>query len=325
MIERLVSIRYRRGRPGYTRLARTLRDAETRESLTAEVRASSTGAALIHTCERVELIAECASPRALRTIVERSAGAPPTTETTGPAALREICRVAAGLDSRLIGEGHIQGQVRAALRAMLAARHGTPLLTRSLGEAIRIGRLVRTQTPLGGSRHDFGPVAAERLSHELNGLSGTPIAVIGSGVVAREAAVALSELGADQGVVVARHADRTEETAAVTGFAAAPLADLPAVLGRVAGVIAATASPRALVAPEHLPEAPTLTAIDLGEPANIDPLVAALPGVTVFTMDDLAGGVPVRAEAAALAESIVESEVSALAASMLQRVRGHAG
>ena len=274
------------------------------------------GTFVISTCNRIEIYADVdrfhGSVAAVCELLSRYSGIV-THELTGhlyvhyeEGAVKHLLAVAAGLDSMVIGEGQILGQVRTALN--LARQQGT--LGRVLGEvgsaALRTGKRAHAETGIDRTGASLVSVGIDAATAALGGspaLAGRSVLVVGAGSMSSLAATSASRAGAQ--VVVAnrtrRHADRL---AASIGGSVADLARLPDAIaaadlvisctGASGLVITADAVAAALPAREPSPagrgaSAPRpLAFLDLAMPRDVDPHAAGLPGVTVIGMDELA-------------------------------------
>jgi glutamyl-tRNA reductase len=227
-------------------------------------------------------------------------------------AARHLFRVAAGLDSRVRGETEILGQVRAAY----ALGAPGPLLDRLFREALRVGRKVRVQSPVGESAASAAAAAAVLAERVLGDLTDRRVLVVGAGETAARAAGRLAARGATIAFVANRGSERRERVAARYGARPVTLEDVAEVLAGVDVVVSATGSERlvigsgeveaALAARERRP----LLLIDLAVPRDVDPEVGSLPYAFLYDVDDLGESVGAGApeDAAARAEEIVAEE-----------------
>ena len=239
-------------------------------------------------------------------------------------AARQLFRVTAGLESMIVGEAEIQGQVKRAYEVALASGTTGPLTNRLFTAALQTGKRVRSETSIGLGRASMSSVAVE-LAHTIMGDRPEPRAVIiGAGETSELTARAFAEHGVCTIFVANRHADRARSLADRFGGRVVALDDLPAQLAEADVVIASTASPHPIVGQEELElvmrtrRGRPLLLIDLAVPRDIDPACADLGGVTLFDMDDLqarvAHTISVREAEALRAESIVEEEIKRFAA-----------
>ena len=304
------------------------------------------GTFVISTCNRVEIYADVnrfhGSVAAVCELLSRYSGIV-THELTGhlyvhyeEGAVKHLLAVAAGLDSMVVGEGQILGQVRSALK--VARDNGT--LGRVLGEvgsaALRAGKRAHAETGIdrtGASLVSVGiDAAAEALAR--SSLSGLDVLVVGAGSMSALAAITASRAGASRVTVANRTRKRAERLASSVGGGTADLTDLPRAIARADLVISCTGASGLVVSTDIAGDALSwrgaqegrdtgtaagrpLVFLDLAMPRDVDPQVAALPGVTVIGMDELAAAgrsatalVGVADEVAAV-RAIVEDEFSA--------------
>ena len=256
-------------------------------------------------------------------------------------ALRHLFRVAASLDSMVVGEAQILGQVKEA--AALAQQAGTlgPELSRALARATAAARRVRTETEIARGAVSVSSVAVQ-LAHKLLGsLEGHSVLLLGAGEMAQLAARELHASGAEL-LVANRTGTASEALAAEVGGIAVGLGELPALLERADVVLCSTAAQQPLVTREVVGRGikarrfRPLFLIDLALPRNVDPAVNELENVYVYDMDDLEGvgaqNRELRVGQVGRAEEIVDQELQAFqrqtlerkAVPVLARLRAHA-
>jgi glutamyl-tRNA reductase len=239
-------------------------------------------------------------------------------------AARQLFRVTAGLESMIVGEAEIQGQVKRAYEIALAAGTTGPLTNRLFTAALQTGKRVRSETSIGLGRASMSSVAVE-LAHDVMGEQADPrVVIVGAGETSELTARAFADHGVCTIFVANRHADRARSLADRFGGEVVALDDLPAQLERADVVVASTASPHPIVGQEELEfvmrarGGRPLLLIDLAVPRDIDPACGDLDGVTLFDMDDLqarvAHTISVREAEALRAQSIVEDEIKRFAA-----------
>jgi glutamyl-tRNA reductase len=260
---------------------------------------------LLSTCNRVEVYAwvEKRAATAVRTLARALAAAtnmelaelqPYLRTFTGRDALLHLVRVTSGLDSLVVGEEQIRGQVREALRA---AEAGGPMPAPLRGVFQRVGesaRRVRANTQLAQAPSIASAgvnVAVRTLS---GGIRGELAVVLGAGAMARAAAEALGRHGA-RVRILNRTPAHAERLIAQLGSAvdSGSLDSLPEALAEAALVIGATASRSAVIRSAHVEAAAhargdrPLLFLDLAVPRDVEPQVRTLPGVTLIDLDDL--------------------------------------
>jgi glutamyl-tRNA reductase len=238
-------------------------------------------------------------------------------------AARHLYRVAGGLDSMIVGEAEVQGQVKRAYEAALAAQTTGPLTNKLFRAALATGKRVRAETAIGEGGASVASVAVEAARTALGELASREVLIIGAGETAELTARALSQQGVATMFVANRRRDRALALAHRFGGAAIPFDGLPAELERADIVVASTASPQPIVGAEELADVlaarggrPILL-LDLAVPRDIDPGCAALPGVTLVDIDGLQAQVArthhERRMEARRAEGIIEEEIQSFA------------
>ncbi len=255
--------------------------------LPALLRALGRGVVL-STCNRTEIygVGEPGPARAF--LLARGVGPEHLYQKEGPEALRHLYRVAAGLDSLVVGEAQILGQVREAL--FLARKHGATeaLLEKAFQTAIALGKRARSETGIGQGAVSVAYAALDLALAVYGDLTGLRVAVLGAGEMAELFLTHLRAHGVDRVLVVNRTLERAQDLARRHGGEAYPLSELKRVLAQADLVVASAAAPHPLVHPEDLPRrAKPLFLIDIALPRNIHPQVARLPWVYLYNLDDL--------------------------------------
>ncbi|MDG4768157.1 glutamyl-tRNA reductase [Solwaraspora sp. WMMD406] len=241
----------------------------------------------------------------------------------GQAAVEHAFRVAAGLDSMVVGEAQILGQLRDAYHAANEADTTGRLLHELMQQALRVGKRAHAETGIDRAGQSVVS-AALRVGADLlpGGLAGRPVLVLGAGAMGALAVATLARLGVGPIMVANRRDDRAVRLAGTYGADAVPYAELKRTLAGVDLVISATASAepvltRAAVA-DVLRRRPAdrtgpLVLLDLAVPRDVEPAAGELPGVAVIDIDALAGALtdePAAVDTAAV-NQIVAAEVDA--------------
>jgi glutamyl-tRNA reductase len=232
---------------------------------------------------------------------------------------RQLYRVTAGLDSMIVGEAEIQGQVRRAHAAAMEASCTGPLSNRLFAAALTAGKRVRTETEIGASRISIPSVAVDLALSVLGGLEDRHVVVLGAGETSELTARALAEQGAGTIFVANRHADRALSLAQRFGGTVVGLDDLPEQLLRADIVLSSTSSPHPIVGRDELElvmserrERPLLL-IDIAVPRDVEAACGELAGVNLYDIDDLqavvARNLSTRASEAPRAQEILEEEI----------------
>jgi glutamyl-tRNA reductase len=286
-------------------------DPDEAAELARELAGDEGEAVCLSTCNRTELYV--AGPGA----EERAAGALSTVEgalyrRSDDEAARHLFRVAAGLDSRVRGETEILGQVRAAY----ALGTPGPLLDRLFREALRVGRKVRAQTPVGDPAASAASAAAVLAERVLGDLTGRQVLLIGAGEIGEATAGRLAARGAEVAFVANRGEERRARVASRLAAEPLPLEEIPRALAETDVAVASTNSRNFLVSRDDVEQALAtrerrpLLLIDLAVPRDLDPEIGTLPYAFLYDVDDLdeAVGTGTVEGAAARAEAIVAEE-----------------
>ena len=241
-------------------------------------------------------------------------------DRTGAEAVAHLFRVASGLDSMVLGESEILGQVRGALTAASVSHSLSSPMSRLFHRAIRTGRRVREETALGRNSLSASYAAVHLAQRVLGDLDGRRVLLIGAGEAGQLVARALSTTGASELTVANRTFERSEALANSLGGKAITLEEAVPSLVNTDILIAATEAPGYVLTRDDIDRASDsrngqpLFLFDLSVPRNIDPDVAAAGGVKLFNIDDLSSiaeeNLHGREEAAADAEVIVEEETA---------------
>jgi len=284
-------------------------------------------ALLVSTCNRVELVAaaratnddlEAVAKACVRAIGERAPGVKTHLYAhSGAKAVRHLFRVAASLDSLVLGEPQILGQVKDAYE--LAREAGTvgPLLHRTLSRAIRSAKRVRTETSIGSGQVSVPSVAVDLARQVFGELKGHRALLVGSGEMAETVARLLAGSGA-RILVVGRTKEKVEELARSVGGEGRLWNELRSSLAEADVVISSTSAPDFVIDYEAVHAARKSRRgrmqvyIDLAVPRDVDPVIEKLDGVYLYNIDDLskvvAQTLSARSLEAEAAERIVETE-----------------
>lgn len=277
-------------------------------------------ALLLVTCNRTELYGT-ASVDGLRRALLEAADAPdetPLVVLRGRGAVRHLLAVAAGLDSMVLGEPQILGQVRDALAVARRLGRLGAVLDRLGQHALAAGRRVRTETSLGRDRPSIPKTAVALAAEVLAASDGRAVLVVGAGKVGELTAQALRDAGAGPIVVTNRTPAAAAELARAVGGEAAPFEELERLLREADLVISCTGSQAPLLDREVVGRVVSardgrpLVLIDLAVPRDVAPEVRYVAGVRLFDLDDLRSRASrdVPPEVLARAEAIVEEETA---------------
>jgi len=233
-------------------------------------------------------------------------------------AVRHLCRVAAGLDSLLIGEHQILGQVKDALQIAHDAGTMGAMLSALFRQAIIAGKRAHSETEIGQGARSLGQVAVTLAREVLGDLQNRTALLIGAGKISKLAGRALVESGLRWILVANRTFDRAARLADELKGRAVHFDALADGLAQADVIIVASGAPHIVLHARDLARAMELRAhrplvvIDLAVPRNVDPAIREIVGARVFDVDDLSAVVatqhPVAATALAQVEQIVEEE-----------------
>ena len=296
------------------------------------------GTFVVSTCNRVEVYADVdrfhAAVTAICELLGRHCGVP-AHELTGhlyvhyeDRAISHLMAVACGLDSMVVGEGQILGQVRSAVK--FAAAQGT--VGRVLSElgrlALRTGKRSRAETGIDRAGLSLLTVAIELAAQSAAGssgaeaLAGRDVLIVGAGSMSALAAATATRSGARSIVVANRTRSHAEHLAADVSATAAGLADLPAAMGAADVVISCTGATGHVITRDMVSAAVTaralagrpgpLVVLDLAMPRDVEPAVSGLPGVVLIGMDLLSGhGTAATDEDVLAVRAVIEAELAA--------------
>jgi len=274
---------------------------------------------LLSTCNRVEVIAAAQptsgeSPASLgsRIIDELESLAPNVRPhlylRDDRAGVEHLFRVASSLDSLVLGEPQILGQLK---DAFACARDGAavgPWLNRAFEHAFRVAKRVRTETTLGTGQVSIPTVAVDLAREIFSQLAGHKVVLVGTGEMATSVATLLGKAGAHV-YVVGRTLDRAREVALKLGAEPRSWEDFPALLVEADIVVSSTSAPGYVVNLDQFSQTRrhrhgrNLFLVDLAVPRDIDPRIANLDGVFLYNVDDLS-----KVADAALADRLREAE-----------------
>ena len=240
----------------------------------------------------------------------------------GADAVHHIFRVSGGLDSMIVGESEILGQVRGALSAATAVKATDTSNTacgRLFHAALRVGRRVRLETSIGRNPLSISYAGVRLAQRVLGSLSDKRALLIGAGEAGSLVARALRTVGVGDLMIANRTESKAEELAGYLSSRAVPFDRLGESLKLADIVIAATDSPGYVITPDmrdslhRVPGESPLFAFDLAIPRDIDPEIAAEFGVRLFNIDDLSAiaeeNMAERRRAVSDAELIIDDEV----------------
>ncbi len=281
-----------------------LSEKETRALLrTLMAGGAVTEAVALSTCNRTEVYVATADPYLAEDAV---AGAIVTHSRMSPdelacaryvlredRAAAQLFRVASSLDSMVVGESEIQGQVRNAWELGQEEGATGPILNQLFRQALEVGKSVRTQTRIGTGSASVPAVALDLAADVLSNLPRSRVLLIGAGKMAEATAMALIQHGVREVVVANRTVGTARELAQRVGGRGVGFDLLGPELAGADIVISSTDAPHAILREPDL--APIMAAradrpmviVDISVPRDVDPAVAGIPGVALFDIDDL--------------------------------------
>ena len=287
--------------------------------------AGAVEAMVLSTCNRVEVAVACDSRPDLTGALARLRGLDPEFlepyiyRHEGTAALRHLFRVAASLDSMVVGEPQILGQLKNAYH--VAKEHGSlhGTLDSVLTRAFNIAKRVRSETEIGQSAVSISYAAVELAREIFGSLKGKTVLIAGAGKMSELAARHLHRSGATNILVTNRTKSRAEDMARLFGGTVVEYSKFHATLPEIDILIASSGAQQYILGPDEVKAAigvrknRPMFLIDIAVPRNIDPKVGALDNVFLYDIDDLQKvverNVTLRQKEAVEAERIVEEEV----------------
>jgi glutamyl-tRNA reductase len=264
--------------------------------------AEATEGVVISTCNRTEFYLAAGDARAAFALVEArlaekiqldSSVAAHFYRLEKGAAASHLCRVVSGLDSMMLGETEIFGQVKQAYQSALEAGATGAVLNRLFQRAFGIGKKVRTDTSIQEGSTSVGNVAVDLAEKIFGHLKNSEVMILGAGEMSRITAQSLVSRGARSIFVANRSFDRAQELATEMGGSAVRFDDWQSVLERVDVVISSTGAPHAIVHREDVEKARRarkfrpLFFIDIAVPRDIDPAVGEIEEVYLYDIDTL--------------------------------------
>lgn len=282
------------------------------------------GAVMLSTCNRVELYAASLCP--LRTVEgfhellnKRSGFDVPLYHYATPEAVRHLFRVASGLDSMVLGETEIFGQVKKAYAQATEYGATTRPLHRLFQHAFRVAKFVRSETQITRGAVSVGSVAVTLAEKIFGQLAGCRVMILGAGEISERTARSLQSRGVRSVIVSNRTYDRAVHLAAEIGGMALHFDHWENSFNDVDIVISSTNAPHAILTVDKLKpllkkrQGRPLFIIDLAVPRDAEPSINKLEGVFLYDLDSLqqvaAQSLDIRRQEVIRCESLIESHV----------------
>lgn len=254
-------------------------------------------------------------------------------ERTGDDAVRHLFTVAASLDSMVVGEPQIVAQVKQAYDLARQANSAGPLTHAAFQSAMRVAKRVATETAIQQKRVSIPSVAVLDVAREVfEHFDDKHVLVIGAGEMGRETMVYLKDLGVRQISVVNRNLPRAQQLATEFGGGAYPWESLDELLGAADFIVSTTGAGEPIVTRERFERIErarnqrTLLILDLAIPRDFDPAIGELPGVYLYSIDDLQQACDENRKSRERewpkAEAIIDEETSRFMAEMHHRATG---
>jgi glutamyl-tRNA reductase len=305
------------------------RDEEVPEALKALVqRPDVAEAMLISTCNRVEVYgvtrssSQAAAQQVKRYLADERGGGDAESalyQHVDQAAIRHVFQVAAALDSLVLGEAQILGQLKQAYGVATASQASGPVLGRCLERAFGAAKRVRNETTIARGAANVSSVAVELATRVFGDLTGKTVLVVGAGKMSTLAARHLRQAGVADIVVTNRSIERAAKLAEEIDAVARPWEQLEDLLVAADVVVSSTGARQPILTPALFKRVTKarrwkpLMVVDIAVPRDADPAIAELDGVYLFDIDDLervvAANLAERAKAAEAALRIVDHEV----------------
>jgi glutamyl-tRNA reductase len=259
--------------------------------------------AVLNTCNRVEFYGVAGSAGAADRIsaafcarqqFDAEEFAKIRLELRGRDAVQHLVEVSAGLDSQMLGETEIFGQVKDAYAAAQSSGTTGPVLNRVFQKGFQAAKHVRTQTAITEGQVSVANVAVDLALTIFGSLASTRILLLGAGEIGEKTAKAFQSRGAAALTVASRRFERAMELATALGASAMPFEQRDARLAEFDVVVCATSAPEVVVplaaakSAMHRRPARPLFFIDQALPRDVDPSVAEIDNVFLYNLDDLA-------------------------------------
>ena len=213
----------------------------------------------------------------------------------GSVAVNHLFTVSSGLDSLVVGENQILGQVRRAYIQAQEAKCTGPILEKLFPWAIRVGKRARSETDISKGASSVSAAAVDLATKIFGDLNGRQVMLLGAGKMGQKSLELLTKSGVNQVQIVNRTFQKAEELAQQCGGTAVPYEMLDDALARVDILIASTGAPHYILTPDRISKVirqrrgKPLFLIDIAVPRDIDPACGEVENVYLYNIDDLQG------------------------------------
>jgi len=229
---------------------------------------------------------------------------------------RHLFRVAAGLESPLLGETAILGQIRKAYDEARAGDKLTPNMNKLFQTAIHVGHRVRTETAISRGAVSYSQVTVELLMDALPDITHSVVSIIGVNDLTESILNFLSAKGATNIILANRSIERARQMAASFHATAVSLSEKRQLLRVSDAVVCATSAPHSIIHREDFTTDHDVTLFDLANPRDVDEDVRSLPGKRLFDLGQIEGmarqNIDARRQAVKACEEIIEEEIAEL-------------
>ncbi len=286
---------------------------------------------VLSTCNRTEIYSLVKDPEAADPLIRRAveelkgvshmSNGKYTYVLDGREMVRHLFRVASGIESLMVGEPQILGQVRDAYKLADHSRFTGAILTRAFNAALHVGKRARTETEIGEGTVSVAYAAVEMALKVFDGLDKHTVVVVGAGETGRLVATHMADQGPARLLVLNRTLEKAVALAAELDGEARPFEELATVLEEADVVVTATAATEPLLQRDDLARLARkrrtrpLVLVDISNPRNIDPAVGKLENVFLYDLDALESIADQnrqrRAREIPKVEAIVEEELDA--------------
>ena len=283
------------------------------------------GHVILKTCNRFEIYFGSDDPELVRSLKTFADGKKEMFILSGPKSIEHLCRVVCGLDSMMVGEDQIQGQVKEAYSKAIVEGHVSGL-TRIFERALEIGKRVRTETKLNQGAVSVGSAAVRLAISKLGTLENRTVTVFGAGNVAETIVSSLSGMNVNSIFISNRTHEHAEQLAERLNGKAVHREDLKDVLSESDLLIVATSAPHILINRKRIASAignKELMIIDVSVPKNVDDDVRGLENIHLESMEGLqaiaAENLRKRVSEIPKAEKMIEEGVHSILSEMSEK------